>query len=55
MRSTARRVSDGRGERRDFVADRYRFDSAIALRSLARRESLGAAHVRMSRMDTELF
>jgi hypothetical protein len=55
MRSTARREGDERGERRDFATDRYRFDSVIALRSLARRESLGAASVRMSRMDTAVF
>ena len=55
MRSTARRTSDERGEKRDFGTDRYCFDSVIALRSLARRESLGAVSVRMSRMDTAVF
>jgi hypothetical protein len=55
MRSTARRWCDERGERRDFVTDRYRFDSVLAQRPSVRQESLGAANVGMNRLDTGVF
>jgi hypothetical protein len=55
MRSTARRGSVVRGERRDFVTDRYRFDPVLAQRTSVRRESRGSADVGKYRIVTGVF